>query len=122
MIILNDHDNTNIASKFIQLAPNIKPIDKDRMMMIGSPIWEESIESCWQSKLSGLKRMAERLVSLDDHDSLFLLKNCLAIPKLTYILRYSPCYNSNVLQEYDKVLIETLEKVLNVSIDGNTWV
>ena len=103
------------------MLPNIKITSTDNLTLLGSPILEGSIDSCLQSKLSDLKRLTERLLSLDSHDALFLLKNCLALPKLTYILRSSPCYKSSVLQEFDKLIIESLEKVLYIKIDEKTW-
>ena len=58
---------------------------------------------------------------LDKHDALFLLKNLLSMPRLTYLLRTSPCFDSPVLGEYDDLLLETLKQVLNCDISLNHW-
>ena len=68
-------------------------------------------------KREKLKLMANRLKQIDKHDALFLLKNCYAIPKLTYILRTVPCFTRpDILQSYDIVIKEALEAILNTSL------
>ena len=72
-------------------------------------------------KLTSFIRMLEKLDHLDAHKSLFLLKNCFAIPKLTYILRTSVCYHSAVLAQYDLAISNALEKILNISLTTSCW-
>ena len=55
------------------------------------------------------------------HDSLFLLRNVLAAPRLVYLLRTAPCYDSPELPMYDAVLWDSLAATLNVDIDHNRW-
>ena len=38
--------------------------------------------------------MSSRLLLIDFHPAVFLLRNCFSIPKLLYILRSSPCNES----------------------------
>ena len=62
--------------------------------------------------------MAGRLEDLDNHDGLLLLRHCMAIPKLLYFLRSAPCFKSPaLLEEYDTVMRNCLEKILNVQLD-----
>ena len=55
---------------------------------------------------------------MDAHDALFLLRNCFAIPKLTYVLRTSPCFQSPLLKSYDSKIRSALEKVVNIQLSG----
>ena len=64
-----------------------------------------------ENKLQDLKRMGEKLNNIDSHDALYLLKNCFAIPKLTYFLRSAPCYESEILELYDMDLRNSLERI-----------
>src|SRR5664279_6095907 len=58
---------------------------------------------------------------MPSHDSLFLLGNVLAAPRLMYILRTSPCTDSPELPLYDSVLRNSLSATLNVDIDDKRW-
>ena len=67
----------------IKLAlPNVKSMDRSNLLLLGAPIFEEAIDAVLLEKLEDLKRMRERLVFIDPHDALFLLRGCYAIPKL----------------------------------------
>ena len=71
-----------------------------------------------KEKLEALKLMAGRLEEIDNHDGLLLLRHCMAIPKLLYFLRSAPCFKSPaLLEEYDTVMRNCLEKILNVQLD-----
>ena len=50
-----------------------------------------------------------------------LLKNALAIPKLQYILRTSPCAGNPLLSTFYKVLRCGLSKILNVNLNDTQW-
>ena len=76
-----------------------------------------------EPKLEKLKLMAQRLSEVDKHDGLFLLKNCFSIPKLTYVLRSSPCFTRpNILNSYDLVIKGALQTILNTLLsDESCW-
>jgi len=40
----------------------------------------------------------------------------ICLPKLQYILRCSPCFNSSVIARYDDCIRNTLECILNVQL------
>ena len=66
--------------------------------------------------------MAERLVTIDAHDAVFLLRCCFAIPKLTYFLRSAPTFRTlATLQEYDLVMKKCLEEIINIKLDQEAW-
>ena len=66
--------------------------------------------------------MVNRLSELDAHDALFLLRNALSIPKLTYFLRTAPCFTEiEVLRLYDKLLKEALQEILNINLKDRAW-
>ena len=74
------------------------------------------------SKLENLELMAIRLKSVDNHAALYLLKNCFAMPKLTYFLKLSPCFmKSDILHKYDSIIKESLTKNLNIKIPEQAW-
>ena len=91
--------------RFQKLLPEVKIVGDDELILLGAPVLETSIEMVLRKKLQDLQLMIERLGLLDVHDAWFLLKHCLAIPRLMYTLRCSPCYEQReVLEEYDHQL------------------
>ena len=58
--------------------------------------------------------MLDRNKYLPAHDSLYLLKNVFDMPKLLFIMRTSPCFDSEELISYDLILQEAMSGLLNV--------
>ena len=110
-----------MLEKFKIIAAEIKLIQKEDLLLLGALVLPSAVDAALLGKLTSLICMLEKLDHLDAHESLFLLKNCLAIPKLTYILRTSVCYNSAVLVQYDLAISNALEKILNISLTTSCW-
>ena len=123
LIVLNEdqHEAEKILDKFRSVTPEIKLIQQANMSLLGSPIQETATSNILNDKLKELNILATRLQELDAHDALFLLKNCFFIPKLLYILRTAPCYDSDVLKDFDSTIRSALQNILNVVMDDNTW-
>ena len=97
-INLNDQ-SPHILTKFNPLSSGIKHLEINNLSLLGSPIHQSTIETFLSHKLEDLKRMTKRLMEIDPQDALFLLKHSFSIPKLTYLLRSAPCFNSKVLKK-----------------------
>ena len=68
-----------------------------------------------------LELLSERLVEIEAQSELFLLKNSFSIPKLTFLLRTSPCFmHPDILSNYDSILTSTLEKITNVQFTDSS--
>ena len=66
--------------------------------------------------------MTQRLSELRKNDGLFLLKNCAAIPKLTYPLCTAPCFMlPKILDSYDSVIKGALQTILNKSLSEDLF-
>ena len=64
----------------------------------------------------------KKLIVLDRHQDLFLLKNCFSIPKLMYTLRSSPCYlEQDLLDSFDSSIRSCAELICNVVLDDSGW-
>ena len=114
-------DQTTLE-RFTELLPEVKIMDEEKLILLGAPILETSMEVVLRNKLQDLQLMVERLKLLDAHDAWFLLKHCLAIPRIMYTLRCSPCYQQRkVLEEYDHQLKIGLENILNLALEGQAW-
>ena len=105
-----------------QEFPGIKIIQPNELTLLGAPVLPSSNEKVLRAKLDSLKILTERLKQLHEHDALYLLKNCMAIPKLLYFLRTAPCFlNPDLLAEYDEEIKIGLENILNVKMTDQIW-
>ena len=79
-----------------------KVVDPSCASLLGSPIGDEnSISDAISRKTSLLQTPLQHISA---HDSLLLLRNSLAIPKLLYLLSTSPSFLSERLLDYDMEL------------------
>ena len=106
-LLLNEHkcelvtDDMEVVQKIQTIAPSITDVLTSNAVLLGAPIGSlEEIDVVLTKKISDFQLLACRLKLLCAHDALYLLKNCFSLPKLQYILRCSPCYNSQVLHTY----------------------
>ena len=102
--------------------PGIKLIQPEELTLLGAPVLPSANGKVLGAKLVSLKTLTERLKQLHEHDALYLLKNCMAIPKLLYFLRTAPCFlNPELLAEYDEAIKIGLENILNVKMTDQIW-
>ncbi len=106
----------------MRLLPGIKILTAAQCELLGAPLTPEALPRALSTKIEAISRLVGRLPSLQSHTALFLLKNCLATPKLVYLLRCAPTWLEPVLlQELDACIRTGLEGLLNVSIDDEIW-
>merc|ERR1712020_54115 len=114
---IQDVNVTNVINRFDDLFKGIKILNKSELSLLGAPIFPEAINTILNPKLENLKLMASRLNEIDNHEALFLLRHCFAMPKLTYFLRTSPCFlEQDTLEKFDKIIKDTLVNILNISL------
>jgi hypothetical protein len=107
---------------FRRITPGVVLVDKANLTLLGAPIYPEGIEAVLESKMENLELMASRLGKIDRHSALYLLKNCFAMPKLTYFLRSSPCFlKPTILERYDTIIKDALVKILNIQLPEEAW-
>jgi len=101
---------------------NLPETSQSLVIFLGAPLSAgQHLNTILQGKKEELLLLTRRLELMPSHDSLFLLRNVLAAPRLMYILRTSPCTDSPELPLYDSVLRNSLSATLNVDIDDNRW-
>jgi hypothetical protein len=108
--------------------PSTSPLDQfthvtpDNATLLGAPLTIGSaMDMILHKKLTELQRASDRLKRISSHDALVLLKASCGAPKLTHILRSSPCHGHSTLQEIDKVLHLCLANIANVDISDMQW-
>ena len=82
-----------------------------------------SITVAIDAKTTMLKCLHGRLHCLTCHDAYLLLRHSLAIPKLLYLLRTSPCFLSPSLKFYDDEFRTTICSSFNIQLteSGPSW-
>ena len=99
------------------MLPGVRVNHPANLQILGSPILESGIKNTLSKKRSILSQMSSRLLLIGSHPALFLLRNCFSIPKLLYILRSAPCYESpDELGKIDGIL-----RKCNVHFDDTGW-
>lgn len=111
----------SVIQDFNAICSGIKVVAND-LELLGSPISEGSEEKLILKKHSELKVMFERLNLLNCHTAYFLLKICFTVPKLTYMLRSSPCFrHGNLLKLIDDDIKRTFESIANCRLNDEQW-
>jgi hypothetical protein len=58
---------------------------------------------------------------LDSRDALVLLRSCFSAPKMTYLLRCSPCFGHPELVAFDVLLKDGLSRITNTDLNEVHW-
>ena len=107
---------------FAEHGVSLPETSRETVILLGSPLSAgQHLDSILVEKMEDLRRLTRRLEFMEAHDSLFLLRNVLAAPRLMYLLRTAPCTDSPVLPQYDAVLRDSLSVVINVDLDDDRW-
>jgi hypothetical protein len=113
-------DDITVVDRFRQIAPSIIHTRCKDALLLGAPVGNyEAVTTVLQTKLSQFKCLTERLVNFNAHDAFFLLRNCFALPKLLYTLRSAPCFSHDLLKQYDDVIFNTMQSILNINLSAN---
>lgn len=114
--------NPDVVSQFNDLAPGIRVVDKSNWCLLGAPLTNEALPTSLAEKSESLSLLCSRLELLPSHAAFYLLKNCLAIPKLTYLLRCSPCWRCEEgLSNIDIIIRRSIENITNNTFSENSW-
>jgi len=73
-------------------------VESDAAVLLGAPLSTgEALTLCLEARCAELSLAIERLVMVNKHDALILLRCSMSSPRLLYILRCSPCVGSALL-------------------------
>ena len=77
-------------------------VELDAAVLLGAPLSTgEVLTLCLEAWCAELSLAIERLVKVNKHDALILLRCSMISPKLLYTLRCGPCVGSVLLDKYD---------------------
>ena len=103
-LVLNLHKCEIIANNYFDLIDQcpvfnqFRRVQQEDMTFLGSPVLpSRAMDRVLQDKIDDLGRAIKRLALLQANDALCLLKKSIAMPKLVYGLRTSPCFDNSLL-------------------------
>src|SRR5882757_3141526 len=89
--------------------------------LLGSPLSVEGVSGVLIERCADLCRLTGRLQFLSRHESLFLLRSSLRVPRLLQVLRSSPCFRSCEITVFDEALRASLSKIPNCNLLDDAW-
>ena len=98
-----------------------KVIHPSAAELLGAPIGPEDSIVSLKNIAAALRSARDRLLKIDRHDALTILKVSLGHPKVAYMLRAGSYFDSPGLALYDSGLRETVISCLNVRIEEASW-
>lgn len=111
-----------IIHKFQNICPDIQEMEISNAFLLGSPLTEQAATVCLDRKIQDLKRFTEKLKHISAHSAFFLLKVSITTPRLIFFLRGNPMFRNHAgLENYDDVLKESLETILNIQLTPRAW-
>ena len=121
LFVIGEQD-PDAMEKISRLLPGVKITKSEDLDLLGAPITDDALPHALNKKISTIQLLVGRLKCLQPHVALFLLKSCLSIPKMVYLLRCAPTWKEpQLLDEFDQTMRDSLESILNCSLDDQTW-
>ena len=111
-----------VVNQFDKLSPGIQVTTEDKLEILGVPIFESGYQAAFDKKFNSLNLLISRLEEVNSQTAYCLLKNCLFIPKLTYMLRTCAFWKFKTLtDQMDDLLKRSLESIINLTIGQDQW-
>ena len=119
---VSEEQRSSTVREIHQLLPRASVLTHAEMTELGAPITKTAAETIMARKKDELDLLFERLHCLDSHSAFFLLRNCLWLPKLQYLLRAAPIYElPGLLQAMDSKLKSVMTSLTNVRFEDPSW-
>lgn len=115
LFVLNEdiHDDKTF---FENAFPGLKIVQT--LTLLGSPITMTAVDVIFDKKIRSLELMFNRLELLNNHVAYFILKHCLGIPKLIFLLRTTPMWKfPEIVKRIDNLMKLTIERICNIRLD-----
>ena len=109
-------------NSFKSVLPSISCPDKSQWQLLGSPLLKEGTGIMLDKKREDVDRFLVNLARIHPHQAFYLLRHCLSIPRLMYLLRSSPTYYCiDNLRSYDDTIRNGLSRLMNVDISEECY-
>ena len=90
--VAEGQQTTTNMERLDQLIPGAAVLADAEQLVLGAPLTSSAAETALAKKKEELDRLITRLQLLDSHSAFYLLRHCLWLPRLQYLLRAAPVY------------------------------
>ena len=115
---------TNTGGEVDPLDRGITKVKEDGVILLGAPLGSEAfVGRELKRKVEKVREISELLPQIEDpHTEFCLLRSCLALPKLSFILRaVDTSSHVHHLRDFDGVTKEGLTRILGAPVRSRTW-
>jgi hypothetical protein len=112
----SDTVDEDVLRKFKSLTSEILVVNKNNLELLGSPIFEDGFDFIAKEKIEKVFLLLKNIEqeNLNSHTAYFLVKNCLFVPRLNFLLRTSPFWKFPIcIKSIDNAIRNSLQKFLN---------
>ena len=104
------------------LISDFKLVRPEAASLLGAPLLPgTALDTALLDRCSELANCQSKLSLIAAHDALLLLKTSLSTPKLTHMLRSSPCSGHHTLRTIDDQLRSCVTRITNTDISDQQW-
>ena len=106
------------------LLRRIPRVEDSGVKLLGSPVGDSDfVERFLKSRIEKVRSITKELSSLHQpHLEFVLLRSCLALPKIVYLLRSTDTTSlSPLLQDFDSITREGLSRILGGAVSDLSW-
>jgi hypothetical protein len=122
--VCSDTVDEVVLRKFKSLTSEILVVNKNNLELLGSPIFEDGFDAIAKKKIEKVFLLLKNIEqeNLNSHTAYFLVKNCLFVPRLNFLLRTSPFWKfPDCIKSIDNAIRNSLQKFLNIKFNENQW-
>ena len=97
-------------------------VDFESLTLLGAALFKGSaLDGMLQAHCETLGSAIDDLCQLPAQSSLTLLRSSFGAPKLSHVLRCSPCQDHPTLGQLDEIMRNGLERIINISLNKHQW-
>ena len=88
--------------------------EPEEASLLGAPLHVQLIDKAIEVKCEALQRAMPRLKHMSAHETIFILRNPLSVPRLQYVLRCVPCFGSLLTTRFDDLVLQAISSCANI--------
>ena len=114
----------NIGGQDDPLGKGLVRVAEEGVILLGAPLGSpDFVAKAVREKVEKVRAITGLLPQLEDpHTEFVLLRSCLALPKLSFLLRVvDTSGHRHLLQEFDQVTRESLIRILGTPVHDRAW-
>ncbi|XP_055353426.1 uncharacterized protein LOC129599261 [Paramacrobiotus metropolitanus] len=117
-----ESERKEVIESFHSISPEILLVSSEQLDLLGAPLTDLAIGRVLDGKIGQIRRLTDLLGVLPAHQSLFLLKNSLSLPRLLFTLRCAPSWKCpDKLRLFDDTVRRKAEEITNVEMSDTVW-